>query len=238
MKSLVMRHRLQNQPHTRLRAHGFSLPDLLVVVAVLAVVGAVVLPVLATNRAKTREALCASNLKQVTRAVLMFANDNNDTLPLMGTTSLKETWWWYKDLVKSYAGINGPSSPRDKVFACPNDRGYDELGPFCLSGKFNYGSYNFNGVNLPGLPNIAGRTASSIKEPGKTLLMMEWTAHAPLSWHHSLTGKKNHPFYNDAESVVGFLDGQVRTIPIYYDGVNAAYTRDPIHGYEYKYSGD
>jgi len=88
------------------------------------------------------------------------------------------------------------------------------------------------------MPNISGRNFGTIKEPGRTLLVMEWAAHAPLSWHRSRTGSKNRPFYNDAESVVSFLDGRVDLIPIYYDGINAAYTRDPIPGYDYKYSGN
>jgi hypothetical protein len=67
---------------------------------------------------------------------------------------------------------------------------------------------------------------------------MEWTAHAPLSWHKSKTGKRNMPFYCDAESVVGFVDGHVALTRIYYDGYNAAYTQDPIYGYDYQYSGD
>jgi hypothetical protein len=66
---------------------------------------------------------------------------------------------------------------------------------------------------------------------------MEWVAHGPLSWHRSRTGKANAPFYKDAESVVAFADGQVSFIPIYFDGFNPAYTRDPIPGYAYKFSG-
>lgn len=220
------------------RASAFTLPDLLVTLAVFAVLGAVLVPVLMTTRAKARQAQCAANLKNVTGAVLMYADEHKGALPLLSPASQKSTWWFYKEQVKSYAGLSGPSSSRDKVFACPSDRGYDEAGPFCLSAKFDYGSYVFNGVNLPGLPNLAGQTVSSIKEPGKTLLTMEFTAHAPLSWHRSLTGKKNHPFYNNAESMVGFVDGSVKFIPIYYDGLNAAYTRDPIPGYAYKFSGD
>ena len=65
---------------------------------------------------------------------------------------------------------------------------------------------------------------------------MEWTAHAPLSWHKSKTGRKNTPFYRDAQSVVGFVDGHVSFPRMYYDGYNAAYTRDPIPGYAYQYS--
>ena len=72
----------------------------------------------------------------------------------------------------------------------------------------------------------------------RTLLVMEWTAHAPLSWHKSKTGKQNAPFYCDAQSVVGYVDGHVSFTKIYYDGYNAAYTRNPIAGYDYKYSGD
>ena len=147
-------------------------------------------------------------------------------------------WWWYKDLVKGHLGLTAPSSPRDKVFACPDDRGYDEPRPFHHSPKFDYGSYVFNGVNLPGVPNLAGKTVTSVLEPSKTLLMMEWTAHAPLSWHKSRTGKQNQPFYNDAENMVGFVDGRAAFIKIYYDGINAAYTRNPIPGYDYKYSAE
>ena len=86
--------------------------------------------------------------------------------------------------------------------------------------------------------SIGGRTLASIKQPSRTLLVMEWTAHAPLSWHSSLTRSANTPFYKDAQSVVGFVDGHVAYVKIYYDGINAAYTRDPVPGYDYQYSGD
>ena len=217
---------------------GFTFPDFLVVLAVLAILVAVVAPMLSRNSAQSGKAQCINNVRQVTRAVLMYADEHKGTLPLMGPDSMKDTWWWYKEMVKGYAGIHGASSRRDKVFACPDDRGYDENGPFCLSAKFDFQSYVFNGVNLPGLPNIAGRQVGSVASPSQTLLLMEFTAHGPYSWHDSKTGEKNHPFYNDAESVVGFVDGQVKYIRVYYDGINPAYTRDPIPGYEYKYSGD
>jgi type II secretory pathway pseudopilin PulG len=238
MTMVLMRHRTDWR---RLRPAGrqaFSFPDFLVVLAVFAVLAAVVVPMVTRSHATAKKTQCINNLRQVTRAVLMYAEEQKGRFPLLSATSPNSTWWWYKEMVKGYTGLKGPSSPRDKVFACPNDRGYDEAGPFCLSAKFDYQSYVFNGVNLRGVPNVAGRTAGSIRTPAKTLLMMEWTAHAPLSWHNSKTGEKNHPFYNDAESVVGFVDGQVKYVRIYYDGVNPAYTRDPIPGYDYRFSGD
>jgi hypothetical protein len=216
---------------------GFAFPDLLLTVAGLLLVVAVLTPFLLKNRAESRRLVCTSNLKQVNAAMLKYAEERNGVFP-RDNNPQKPIWWWYKRLAKDYVGANA-----DKVFACPGDRGYDEPSPekpapFWTLEKFDNGSYNFNAVNLPGVPHIAGRSIASIREPNKTLLMMEWTAHGPLSWHRSKTGSKNYPFYNNAESVVGFVDGHVDLVKIQFDGINAAYTRDPGPGYAYKYSGD
>lgn len=219
---------------------AFTGTDLLVVAATAMLLAAVVTPVVLRSSAKSRMELCKANLQQVSRAVLQYA-DEHKALPAMKENRPPGPWWWYKEQVKGYLGLTEKSSPQDKVFACPSDRGYGagaKETPFWRSEKHNFTSYVFNGVNLPGVPNIAGRPVSSIIAPNTTLLVMEWTAHAPLSWHRSKTGRSNAPFYTDAESVVGFVDGHVSLTRIYFDGYNAAYTRDPIPGYDYKYSGD
>src|SRR5688572_653808 len=236
-----MRHHLQF--YKPARASGFGMTELLVTLAVLALLAAVVLPVVARSRAKSRLTLCMANVQKVNRAVLQFAEENNERLPRVDNSPAPGGWWYYKEQVKEYAGLKGPPSTNDTVFACPDDSGYEgdeseKRRPFCKSAKYVYTSYVFNGVNLPGIPNIANREVSSIIDPSRTLLVMEWTAHGPLSWHRSRTGKANTPFYNDAESVVGFVDGRADFIRIFYDGLNAAYTRDPAPGYSYKYSGD
>jgi prepilin-type processing-associated H-X9-DG protein len=59
-----------------------------------------------------------------------------------------------------------------------------------------------------------------------------------LAWHYSKTGNRNLPFYNNAQSMVAFVDGHASFTKIYYDGYNAAFTQDPIPGYDYKYSGN
>jgi prepilin-type N-terminal cleavage/methylation domain-containing protein len=226
-----------------IRAPGFGLTELLVTLAVLALLAAVLVPVIARPRGKSRLTLCTANLQKVNRAVLEFAQENNDRLPRVDNSPAPGGWWYYKEQVKGHLGLTGPPSTNDTVFACPVDRGYGDAEgekprPFRKSSKYLYTSYVFNGVNLPGIPNIANREVSSIIDPSRTLLVMEWTAHGPLSWHRSRTGKANTPFYNNGESVVGFVDGRAAFIPIYYDGLNAAYTRDPPPGYNYKYSGD
>lgn len=231
-------HKLQ-----RPRARGaFTLTDFTVTLAVLSLLAALVLPKVAKARSDTRMAACLANVRQVNRAVIDYAEDHERTLPRMEGAPIPGGWWHYKNQIKGYLGLTGPSSPNDKVFACPDDRGYGEGAekpqPFWRKKKHNYTSYVFNGVNLPGVPNVGGRELSTIREPAKTLLVMEWTAHAPLSWHRSRTGRANTPFYNDAESIAGFADGHAALIKFHYDGLNAAYTRDPAPGYQYKYSGD
>ncbi len=217
---------------------GFMLTDLLVIVASLSVLGALLLAWQTSARTNARLTLCTSNLAQVNRAVLAYAYDNRQRLPASDVTDRRDIWWWYKEKVKSYAGLHEESSEKDTLFACPEDRGYSDRTPFHLNGRFDFSSYVFNGVTLPGMPNISGLPLAAVNHPKRTLLVMEWTAHAPLSWHASKTGRKNAPFYCDAKSGVGFVDGHVSFAPIYFDGYNAAYTQDPISSYEYQYSAN
>jgi hypothetical protein len=221
----------------RTAAAAFTKTDLLVTIATTAVVAALVVASLTGVRGKSRLKGCAANLQHVGRAVLRFAEDHGATLPGLSQPESGDPWWWYKEEVKGYLGLVGLSSPNDRVFACPLDRGYSDPKPFCKNPRFDYSSYVFNGVTLFGTPNIAGWKLAAVNHPKRTLLVMEWVAHAPLSWHRSKTGRDNAPFYRDAESVVAFADGRADLIKIYYDGYNAAYTRDPIPGYDYKYSG-
>ncbi len=221
---------------------GFAAGDLVLVLAVISLLAAVALPVISHSRSESRLAQCVENLKKINTALLAYADENDHRFPASKTIPAPGGWWSYKNELQGKLGIAGDAAVVSKVFSCPSDRGYSQPGepiiPFCRSAKHHFTSYVFNGVTLPGIPNIAGREVASIKEPAKTLSIMEWSAHAPLSWHHSRTGNDNHPFYDGAESVVGFVDGHVALTPFYYDGMNAAYTRDPIPGYAYKFSAD
>ncbi|MGA2865347.1 MAG: hypothetical protein ABSF95_12805 [Verrucomicrobiota bacterium] len=219
-------------------AQAFTLTDLLGMVAVLSVLSAILVARLGAAKENSRLALCTANILKVDRAVLDYCAENHQRLPTVTPDDNRSLWWWYKEQVKRYAGLTGESSANDTVFACPSDRGYSDPAPFHLNPRFDFSSYAFNGVTLPGMPNIAGLPLSAVKQPKRTLLVMEWTAHAPLAWHKSKTGRENSPFYCDARSVVGFVDGHASFSKIYYDGYNAAYTQDPIPGYDYRYSGN
>lgn len=59
---------------------GFTLVELLVVIAVIAILVAILLPVFQAARDAGRRANCANNIYQLGRATMMFAADHNDRL--------------------------------------------------------------------------------------------------------------------------------------------------------------
>ena len=73
---------------------SFTLIELLVVVAIIAVLVAVLLPALAAARQQAQAVTCGSNLSQAGRALIMFAEDNNDVIPIGNYLPGKWDLWW------------------------------------------------------------------------------------------------------------------------------------------------
>jgi len=61
---------------------GFSLIELLVVVAIIAIVMSLVLPSLGAAKELTRRVVCATNLRQLGVALKMYANENDSEYPV------------------------------------------------------------------------------------------------------------------------------------------------------------
>ncbi len=68
---------------------GLTLIEVIVVLAVICVVGALVLTALARARESSRRVTCAGNLKDIGSAILMYASDNSDLLPSVSRTDRK-----------------------------------------------------------------------------------------------------------------------------------------------------
>jgi prepilin-type N-terminal cleavage/methylation domain-containing protein/prepilin-type processing-associated H-X9-DG protein len=80
MKPFRFQHNSASPSHCR-GQKAFTLIELLVVLAVLAVLVSLKLPGLARAQDQSRQAECASNLRQFTLALITYGADNNDLLP-------------------------------------------------------------------------------------------------------------------------------------------------------------
>ncbi len=63
---------------------GFTLIELLVVVAIIALLISILLPSLSKARSQARTTLCASRIAQLCKAMLLYADDYNETPPFIG----------------------------------------------------------------------------------------------------------------------------------------------------------
>lgn len=72
---------LRRQALIHKRPRGFTLIELLVVIAIIAILAAILFPVFAHAREKARQISCASNMRQIGTALMMYIQDWDDTYP-------------------------------------------------------------------------------------------------------------------------------------------------------------
>jgi len=213
--------------------HAFTLVELLVVMAIIAILAALLLPALGRAKDKARRTECTGNLRQVNLAIRLYADDHSDSLPVLPDPNPypNGVGAYYKQLVKSYLGLTGPASPEEKVFICPADR------TVCTQLTHAFTSYTFNGYETAPdtLPRITGQKLSRIRKPATAVMTGEWPAFFGGAWH---------PFRNgacvDAKTVLSFADGHVAFVKIYWNGVTGSQPREyePPGGYDYRWDGE
>ena len=140
------------------RCKAFTLIELLVVIAIIAILAALLLPVLARARDKARATQCGSNLRQWGLALRIYADDYGDYLPRRGQgvqtlNLITRPDDWFNALppyfsLKSYQGLvaagQKPAAGDHSVFICPDAA--DPGGTYFLPYGMNM---NLSPWNLP-----------------------------------------------------------------------------------------
>lgn len=180
------------------RARGFTLLELLICVAAIALLVAVLTPALSRARAQARRVRCLANLHQLGHALHMYALDHRGrVLPLAywktSTDAPFVTYWWGQDLpggIDHTKGFTWPylgSELRDAgVYECPvQPRGSYEVSQGqsgTVSSTYGYNGYFLSPAYTPGwaatIQHRPWQSLDTMPEPSRVFAfadtMIDW----------------------------------------------------------------
>ncbi len=219
------------------KEHGFTLIELLVVIAVIAVLAAILFPVFAGARESARQSSCASNLGQLGKAVLMYADDHNGKL--ITFCAFSRDWSTIEFSYQKWR--TGQLYPYVKssrnVCRCPSDTRMSNYGSSSSNFAFSYAvntwitwhathpglnvddSASFN-KTIPSATGPDGMPLSYFRRPSKTIALVgqntdrrlatmpEQNINDQIFYGVDLSANR----HNGRANAV-FLDGHVKAVP-------------------------
>jgi prepilin-type N-terminal cleavage/methylation domain-containing protein/prepilin-type processing-associated H-X9-DG protein len=136
------------RPRPTLKA-GFSLIEILVVIAIIAVLAAIAFPVFGNLRASAQQATCTSNLRTLHQAAMTYAADNDGrfpvainptnnfaiTLALEGYLGLSGEGYW--DRLKTWVALSQARAPFalwcPAAEACESRAAHGNMATYCMN---------------------------------------------------------------------------------------------------------
>jgi prepilin-type N-terminal cleavage/methylation domain-containing protein/prepilin-type processing-associated H-X9-DG protein len=212
---------------TRLACFGvqaFTLIELLVVIAIIAILAAILFPVFAKAREKARQASCQSNLKQLSLAVMMYAQDYDESMPpayYYGPNWSPEYAWdftldWSASPPAVSLGLLGPYTKSGQINACPSFQAESWGRPHT---GFAYNTTYLGHGQFEPTPQPASLAA--VQRPAETALLCDSALYmgdtlsannylrAPSDPAHAWIGPHVH-FRHAGAADVAYVDGHVK----------------------------
>jgi type II secretory pathway pseudopilin PulG len=191
------------------RRRAFTLLEVVVMSAVLALAGAVIIPPILKLRARMGDVTCQNNLRQLGRALEMYNLDNNGSMPfgLFFVGSGPPTWWpppggnnefisWLSELNRYFMTPPGAYAP---AFQCPDAQQQAGAHPISYVMNFIVAVSPIHEVAIGPPPN------AQTKPPSVHLMLNQLPPGTALVWDTAIAAD----FMGSLGHVVGAdIDGQ------------------------------
>lgn len=175
------------------RKTEFTLIELLIVIAIIAILAGMLLPALSRARDTAKSISCVNNIKQLGISMNSYVNDNDSYLPPSIITYSGSNWIWGKVLAET-GYVNQKSviyNPTEKSLLCPasnvttNNRVVYEQG--------HYGMNKFISYSIGNTADHLWLKLGSLRSPSSKILMFD----SGTSYLHygQITGPALNSFY-------------------------------------------
>jgi prepilin-type N-terminal cleavage/methylation domain-containing protein/prepilin-type processing-associated H-X9-DG protein len=180
---------IRNTGISNMKQNGFTLIELLVVIAIIAILAAMLLPVLDQAKQKAWQSSCLSNHKQLAMAWSIYKDDNNGVFviddPTTGTGGLAWTnmpSWVYGDVSTAtgatntaliqmgllYANLNNVA-----IYRCPADRTSGHDRSYSMQAQLAPYSAGQPTVVDPGYPPMYSENQIRETSPASTIAFLD-----------------------------------------------------------------